>query len=454
MRDDERSGVPPARPRRDRLRGAHRVGAPPRDGARLPAGGDHRRQPRFGDEAALLAWLDAGYHGELGYMARHGARRARPADLVPGTVRVVSVRMDYRRGGADPETVLGNPELGYVSRYALGRDYHRMIRRRLQRLADFIESEVGPFGYRAFADSAPVMEKPLARNAGLGWIGKHTNLLNASAGSWFFLGELYTDLPLDVDAPAKGPLRFLPRLHRCLSDRRDRRPVPARRAPVHLLPHHRAPRPDPRRAPPAGRQPHLRMRRLPARMPVEPLRRHQRRDRFRAAPRPRRRRPRRSVRVVARGLRGADARDGAAPARIRAVAAQHRGGARQRAGLARGGGGARAPCRPPLPRSCASTWRGPWHATAGPGRTGPRRPDAASVRGGATGRFGTRRTRRSDWRRAIRHHAWTWRAGRRMTSPAVPTCGASPCAAAGHPVRRAGIRVGNERRFVAGSKCG
>ena len=153
------------------------------------------------DEAALLAWLGAGYHGELEYMARHGVRRARPAALVPGTIRIISVRMDYRRDGADPETVLGNPELGYVSRYALGRDYHKMIRRRLQRLADHIESEVGAFGYRAFADSAPVMEKPLARNAGLGWIGKHTNLLNRTAGSWFFLGELYTDLPLDADPP-------------------------------------------------------------------------------------------------------------------------------------------------------------------------------------------------------------------------------------------------------------
>ena len=154
------------------------------------------------DEAALLAWLDAGYHGELRYMARHGVRRARPAELVPGTIRIVSVRMDYRRGGADPDRVLGDPALGYVSRYALGRDYHKVVRRRLQRLADHIESEVGAFGYRAFADSAPVMEKPLARNAGLGWIGKHTNLINKGAGSWFFLGELYTDLPLEVDSPA------------------------------------------------------------------------------------------------------------------------------------------------------------------------------------------------------------------------------------------------------------
>ena len=154
------------------------------------------------DEAALLEWLDGGYHGELEYMVRHGVRRARPAELVPGTIRVISVRMNYLRSGADPNSVLGDPELGYVSRYALGRDYHKMIRRRLQRLADHIESEAGAFGYRAFADSAPVMEKPLARDAGLGWIGKHTNLLDRTAGSWFFLGELYTDLPLDVDPPA------------------------------------------------------------------------------------------------------------------------------------------------------------------------------------------------------------------------------------------------------------
>ncbi len=154
------------------------------------------------DEAALLEWLDDGYHGELEYMSRHGIRRARPAELVPGTIRVISARMNYLRGGADPESVLGNPNLGYVSRYAVGRDYHKMVRQRLQRLADHIESEVGEFGYRAFSDSAPVMEKPLARNAGLGWIGKHTNVINRAAGSWFFLGELYTDLPLDPDPPA------------------------------------------------------------------------------------------------------------------------------------------------------------------------------------------------------------------------------------------------------------
>ena len=152
------------------------------------------------DEARLQAWLARGFHGEMSYMARHGTRRSRPAELVPGTVRVISARLDYLPAhGADPEAVLRDPNLGYVSRYALGRDYHKVLRRRLQKLADRIESRVGPFGYRAFTDSAPVLEKALARDAGLGWIGKHTNLLSREHGSWFFLGELYTDLPLPLD---------------------------------------------------------------------------------------------------------------------------------------------------------------------------------------------------------------------------------------------------------------
>jgi epoxyqueuosine reductase len=154
------------------------------------------------DEARLLEWLAAGEHGELHYMERFGARRARPAELKPGTVRVVSVRLDYWPGTArDASEVLDRGELAYVSRYAVGRDYHRLMRNRLQRLADRIESRIGPFGYRVFVDSGPVMEKPLARNAGLGWIGKHTNLIHPKGGSWFFLGELYTDLPLPVDPP-------------------------------------------------------------------------------------------------------------------------------------------------------------------------------------------------------------------------------------------------------------
>ena len=154
------------------------------------------------DEARLLSWLDAGRHGEMDYMARHGVKRSRPAELQPGTLRVISVRMDYDPPGArDAWSVLEDAERGYVSRYALGRDYHKLVRSRLQKLAERIESEIGPFGYRAFVDSAPVLERALAREAGLGWVGKHTGLLNREAGSWFFLGELYTDLPLALDQP-------------------------------------------------------------------------------------------------------------------------------------------------------------------------------------------------------------------------------------------------------------
>ena len=154
-------------------------------------------------EHRLLQWLGRGFHGEMRYMKRHGTRRTRPAELVPDTVRVISARMDYLPPDTvDPWAVLENAELGFISRYALGRDYHKLVRRRLQRLADRIIARVGPFGHRAFADSAPVMEKALAEKAGLGWIGKHTNLINQEAGSWFFLGELYVDIPLPVDDAA------------------------------------------------------------------------------------------------------------------------------------------------------------------------------------------------------------------------------------------------------------
>ncbi len=153
------------------------------------------------DEQRLLDWLAAGRHGEMTYMQRHGTLRARPAELVPGTVRVISARMDYWPRGADPDAVLADAALGYVSRYALGRDYHRILRPRLARLADRLAAAVGAAGYRAFTDSAPVLEKALARDAGLGWIGKHTNLLDRHDGSWFFLGEIFTDVPLPLDAP-------------------------------------------------------------------------------------------------------------------------------------------------------------------------------------------------------------------------------------------------------------
>ena len=156
-------------------------------------------------ESRLDAWLDDGYHGTMDYMHRHGRKRSRPAELVAGTVRVISVRMDYLPAQQDDAAaLLDHDSIAYVSRYALGRDYHKVLRRRLQQLADRITQHIGEFGYRVFVDSAPVLEKPIAEKAGIGWIGKHTNIINQDAGSWFFLGELYTDLPLPVDRAATG----------------------------------------------------------------------------------------------------------------------------------------------------------------------------------------------------------------------------------------------------------
>ena len=150
-------------------------------------------------ETRLLNWLEAGMHGDMEYMQKHGTKRTRPAQLLPGTIRIISVRMNYLPPDArDAEEVLKDSELAYISRYALGRDYHKVMRKRLQKLAERIEQAVGEFGYRAYVDSAPVLEKALAEKAGLGWIGKHTNLLSEEAGSWFFLGELFTNLPLPV----------------------------------------------------------------------------------------------------------------------------------------------------------------------------------------------------------------------------------------------------------------
>ncbi|MBW4051086.1 MAG: tRNA epoxyqueuosine(34) reductase QueG [Proteobacteria bacterium] len=157
------------------------------------------------DERHLLRWLDDGFHGEMHYMRRHGLMRSRPRDLMPGTLRVISARMDYWPGEARaPEAVLEDAETGYISRYALGRDYHKVLRGALARLATDLAREIGPFGYRVCVDSAPVLEKALARDAGLGWIGKHTNLIARDAGSWFFLGEILTDLPLPQDEPASA----------------------------------------------------------------------------------------------------------------------------------------------------------------------------------------------------------------------------------------------------------
>jgi epoxyqueuosine reductase len=153
-------------------------------------------------QARLLEWLGRGYHGEMDYLERQAALRGRPDALVPGTLRVLSLRMNYFPADArDAQAVLADTSLAYVSRYALGRDYHKVLRQRLQKLAARIEAQVGAFRYRVFTDSAPVMEVELAAQAGLGWRGKHTLLLDRGAGSWFFLGEIYTDLPLPLDRP-------------------------------------------------------------------------------------------------------------------------------------------------------------------------------------------------------------------------------------------------------------
>jgi len=151
-------------------------------------------------EKQLSNWLAAGFHGEMNYMQKHGTKRTRPNELHEGTIRVISCRMDYLpEHMSRTKDLMKDPVRAYISRYSLGRDYHKLIRKKLQKLASLIEQKIGPFGYRVFVDSAPVMEKAIAEKAGLGWVGKHSNVLNKEAGSWFFLGELYIDLPLPVD---------------------------------------------------------------------------------------------------------------------------------------------------------------------------------------------------------------------------------------------------------------
>jgi epoxyqueuosine reductase len=148
----------------------------------------------------LQDWLAKNFHGDMAYMAAHGAKRWQPDALEPGTCRVISARMDYLPGDDDPDAVLQNPDKAYISRYALGRDYHKLLRKRLAQLAQRIHDEIAPNHFRAFVDSAPVLERAFAEKAGLGWIGKNTMLINSKAGSWFFLGEIFTDLPLPIDA--------------------------------------------------------------------------------------------------------------------------------------------------------------------------------------------------------------------------------------------------------------
>ncbi|MCK5902473.1 MAG: tRNA epoxyqueuosine(34) reductase QueG [Cocleimonas sp.] len=153
-------------------------------------------------EQHLHQWIQQGFHADMEWMHHHGCKRTQPEQLIEGTQSIISVRMDYLPpDGADPKLLLNHPEAGYISRYALGRDYHKVLRQRLQTLAVKIQDEIGQFGFRVFVDSAPVMEKPIAAKAGLGWVGKHSNLLSKTSGSWFFLGEIYTNLPLPASSP-------------------------------------------------------------------------------------------------------------------------------------------------------------------------------------------------------------------------------------------------------------
>ena len=149
----------------------------------------------------FVLWLAKKFHGEMHYMSKHGTKRYQPAALVPGTIRVITVRMDYFPPDSSHHKVLKDSTKGYISRYALGRDYHKVLRKRLTQLAEKINQFYPEHGYRAFCDSAPVLEKPLAEKSGLGWIGKHTNIINSKAGSWFFLGEIYTNIALPIDEP-------------------------------------------------------------------------------------------------------------------------------------------------------------------------------------------------------------------------------------------------------------
>lgn len=155
-------------------------------------------------EERLLHWLARGFHGTMNYMKKHGTKRSQPTELIPNTVRIISARMDYLPPDTSITKVLKDRKKAYISRYALGRDYHKLMRKRLEMLAQKINQVIGTFNYRAFCDSAPVLEKAIAEKAGLGWIGKHTNVIHPKAGSWFFLGEIYTNIPLPIDPPQKN----------------------------------------------------------------------------------------------------------------------------------------------------------------------------------------------------------------------------------------------------------
>jgi epoxyqueuosine reductase len=149
----------------------------------------------------LEQWLSKHYHGEMQFMEKHGSKRSHPEQLLPGTLRAITVRMDYLPTESELQNTLNDGNKAYISRYALGRDYHKLMRKRLAKLAEKISTVAGPHNHRAFVDSAPVLERGLAEKSGLGWIGKNTMLINSEAGSWFFLGEIFTDLPLPIDPP-------------------------------------------------------------------------------------------------------------------------------------------------------------------------------------------------------------------------------------------------------------
>ncbi len=168
-------------------------------------------------ESGMFQWLDKAYHGEMDYMAKHGTKRSRPYELVPGAQRVISVRMNYAQPKvADSWSVINRGDKAFISRYALGRDYHKVLRARMQKLAEQIQNAIGPYSYRVFSDSAPVMEVEWAQKAGLGWRGKHTLLLSRQAGSYFFLGEIYTDLLLPVDEPVGTKGSFCGSCTKCI----------------------------------------------------------------------------------------------------------------------------------------------------------------------------------------------------------------------------------------------
>ena len=193
-------------------------------------------------EGYLQKWLDAGYEGTMDWMARHGTKRSRPQELVPGTCTVISCRMDYLPEAEDSWEVMASSDKGFISRYALGRDYHKLIRSRLAKLAERIRTELASGEFRAFVDSAPVLERAIAEQAGMGWIAKNSMLINESAGSWFFLGEIYTDIHTTTPfcAQKREALWQLQCLPRSLPNGCVRGAVCFGCAALHFLSHHRA----------------------------------------------------------------------------------------------------------------------------------------------------------------------------------------------------------------------